>query len=172
MSRSWAKRMGVTASSAEGTAFAKAQMGVTAGYGECQELQAVWCCRSLNRRVRNGGNTLAGATGQEQIAGDFQRRPWTSSYGRWRTLADIKPCKDAIRQRFRKITPVVVRRMSLSGDRSQGDQEKGTSQPAGRCCYRSLLTGNADRQILRRQAEQTWGLPRYTGQKGEELYMT
>ena len=55
MSRSWAKRMGVTASSAEGTAFAKAQMGVTAGYGECQELQAVWCCRSLNRRVRNGG---------------------------------------------------------------------------------------------------------------------
>lgn len=53
------KRMGVTASSAEGTAFAKAQMGVTAGYGECQGLQAVWCCRSLNRRVRNGGNTLS-----------------------------------------------------------------------------------------------------------------
>ena len=29
-----------------------------------------------------------------------------------------------------------------------------------------------DRQMLRRQAEQTWGLPGYTGQKGEELFMT
>lgn len=29
-----------------------------------------------------------------------------------------------------------------------------------------------DRQMLRRQAEQTWGLPGHTGQKGEELYMT
>lgn len=28
-----------------------------------------------------GGNTLVGATGQEQIAGEFQRRPWTSSCG-------------------------------------------------------------------------------------------
>lgn len=46
--------MGVTASLAEGIVFAKAQMGVTAGYGERQELQAVWCCRSFNRRVRNG----------------------------------------------------------------------------------------------------------------------
>lgn len=45
----------VTASSAEGTAFAKAQMGVTAGYGECQGLQAVWCCRSLNRRGEKWG---------------------------------------------------------------------------------------------------------------------
>lgn len=85
-----------------------------------------------------GGNTLVGATGQEQIAGEFQRRLWTSSYG-WRTLADIKPCKDAIRWCFRKITPVVVRRMSLSGNRSQGDQEKGTVQPERRYCYISLL---------------------------------
>lgn len=46
--------MGVTACLAEGTVFAKAQMGVTAGYGERQEPHAVRCCRSLNRRVRNG----------------------------------------------------------------------------------------------------------------------
>lgn len=53
MSRSWAKGRGWQ-HSRQKEVLAKAQMGVTAGYGECQELHAVWSCRSLNRRVRNG----------------------------------------------------------------------------------------------------------------------
>lgn len=44
----------MTAFSAEGTVFAKAQMGVTAGYAECQEPHAVGSGRSLTRRVRDG----------------------------------------------------------------------------------------------------------------------
>lgn len=32
----------------------KAQVEATAGYDECQEPQAAWWCRHLNRRVRNG----------------------------------------------------------------------------------------------------------------------
>lgn len=59
--------MGVTALSAEGTVFAKAQMGETAGQGGYQELQAVGCCRSLNRKARDGERCSPEPRGRSRV---------------------------------------------------------------------------------------------------------
>lgn len=107
------------------------------------ELPAVWCCRNLNRRVRNGGlGGYARAIEWKQRAGELHAgglgfhpmRPGISPYEWWRTLADTKYWMTQS-ECFRKITLVTVRRMSYP-ETGVKAISKGTSQAKRRCCYK------------------------------------